>query len=109
MAALSEAFALMSQSHDAQPSVSYSSREKESQLPAVVYPDNDMGHLEFRDVDGKLLRNLELHTVISPDIGYRVDGRGCVHFFSKISTPTKSYNVGGHVVTADFTRLQNPV
>jgi hypothetical protein len=77
-----------------------------SQLAAknnIIFPCNDMGHLEFRDACDKLISTLELHRIIGKDIDMNVRHDGFVSFHSKYKS--KTYTINGNSIYVDFSKL----
>lgn len=80
--------------------------------PPMLFADNDMGHLEFLDMSGKLIKNsgfddntyLNLISQASKDVSQTVGEDGAVSFISTVGT-TKLYYVGKNPFLINYTRL----
>ena len=83
-------------------------RNKAPEPPSnyVVYPINDMGHLELIDSNRKSVNNSHFHNIIGKDIEMNVDSTGFVKFTSKINQTRRTYNISGTSVVVDFSKLK---
>ncbi len=75
-----------------------------SSLPDVLYPINDMGHLEFINKNGKQTRIMELYKLVGQDVKETVDSDGFVNMSSELKT--KTYNIHGTNILIDFSKLR---
>lgn len=80
--------------------------------PPMLFADNDMGHLEFLDMSGKLIKNsgfdentyLNLISQATKDVSQTVGEDGTVSFISTVGT-TKLYYVGKNPFIINYTKL----
>jgi hypothetical protein len=76
----------------------------------TIFPCNDMGHLEFRDSDGKLISIFQssafvmnLHKIVGKDIDRNIHNDGFVSYHSKYKN--KIYVIDGNNIYVDFSKL----
>ncbi len=103
MANINEAFDSLLKSRETviHPQVNKSSF---SSLPDVLYPINDMGHLEFINKNGTQVRIMELYKLVGKNVKQTVDSNGIVNMSSEFKT--KTYNIHGTDVLIDFSKLR---